>query len=174
MENLMTYEELASEYEVTVRAVKRWVADTNIEPVQVVQGTGGRPKVLFDKIQLDEALVALADLKHVEKLSDTGKIKFMIGHVELEGTSEQRDALRAYIDVLKLNLELKDDKIRMLDETIRDKELRLGKQSIQLGQQSRQYEQLLRMVPAERLSQEERDWLAAPTVSEFCRKFGIR
>jgi hypothetical protein len=58
---------------------------------------GGRPSGLYSG-GLVEVYLQKRDAQGLK--SEASKLKFMIGHIELEGTEEQRIAIRGYVDAL--------------------------------------------------------------------------
>jgi hypothetical protein len=102
-EKLMTVQQLAEKYEVSARTIRRWIADAELDAVELrLPVTGGKPIPLYSGSQMD-AHVQSRDAQGLK--SETSKLKFMIGHVELEGTEEQRIAIRGYIDGLHAQVE---------------------------------------------------------------------
>jgi transcriptional antiterminator len=99
----MTVQQLAEKYAVSTKTIRRWIADAELEPDElVIPKTGGHKVPLYSIDQVD----ANVHLKEVGELkSDTSKLKFMIGHVELEGTNEQRKAIRDYVDAIQHQLD---------------------------------------------------------------------
>lgn len=94
----MTIKELALSKEVSERTIRRYIIACELDPEGYASNMQGIQTPLYDKLKFDTAMSNLSDSQHFSKLSDESKLKFTIGHIELEGTSDQRDALRAYLD----------------------------------------------------------------------------
>jgi hypothetical protein len=101
MEDLMTNKELAVYYYVAERTIRRWIADADIEPEELRINPQGSKTPLYSQSKLD-TYVQLMDTESMK--ADATKLKFMIGHIELEGTIEQREGIRAFIDNLQKQL----------------------------------------------------------------------
>jgi uncharacterized protein YjcR len=100
MSDLMTVKQLAEKYAVSTKTIRRWIADAELEAVMV--STDSTHTNYYDQTRLDMHVQA-GDAEGLK--SDTSKLKFMIGHVELEGTNEQRKAIRDYVDAIQHQLD---------------------------------------------------------------------
>jgi transposase len=111
-EELMTVQQLAEKYNVSTKTIRRWIADAEIEPAElVIPKAGGHRIPLYSRDQVDTS-VHLIETKELK--SDTSKLKFMIGHIELEGTEQQRQSIREYIDNMQAQVE--ESKRLLLEE----------------------------------------------------------
>jgi predicted transcriptional regulator len=98
-EDLMTVAEIAEAKGTSERTIRRMIAEVDIDPEELkINQQGGRPTPYYKLSILDAALSDFKDSKLIEQTSDKTKVKFLIGHVELEGTEEQKKAIRAWID----------------------------------------------------------------------------
>jgi hypothetical protein len=102
---LMTVKDLANMQGVSERWIRMQIAELGIEPEvdnnmnYVVHKIGpGRPELFYDSDVFLQQIEKRSDLKVAKQLSDQGKLKFIIGHIELEGTAEERERIRLAID----------------------------------------------------------------------------
>jgi phenylalanyl-tRNA synthetase alpha subunit len=113
IEKLYTIAELAAYKNVSMRTIRQLIANLDIDPDDYVANTQGSKTPLYTLSKLELQSSSLQDIEAVQKLSDAGKLKFMIGSIELEGTVEQKAKIRAYIDS-------KDNEIKQLTSKLQD------------------------------------------------------
>jgi hypothetical protein len=101
---LMTIQELAIAFNVSDRTVRTWIAEIGLEPSELKLNTYGKPTGYYNRKSISD----YKDSGLIEQLSEKSKLKFMVGHIELEGTEEQRTAIRHYVDQLQLQLQHKE------------------------------------------------------------------
>jgi hypothetical protein len=165
---LMTVQQIAEKKGVTTRIVHKWIADCELEPEEIkLPGLeGGRPAGLYSLGVIEKAISITKDISLASQMSETGKAKFVIGTIELEGSPEQVQAMRAKLDEYHNAIEFHK---KEAERFLREKD-EMGRIAVQ---NNRAYSGVLRRLPRKELSEEEREWLARPTATEFMdKRFG--
>jgi hypothetical protein len=124
-----------------------------IEPAELKINTQGSKTPLYSLLSFLLQKETYTDKSHIEALSPKSKMKFLIGHVELEGTEEQRTAIRDMIDA-------KDARIKNLESEC-DSMMTIATEN------NREYERVLKRLPKSELTHEQRKWLSARWGSEY-------
>jgi hypothetical protein len=104
-DDLMTVAEIAEKKGVSTRWIRAQIADLELDPDGYKKNTGARDTPLYSLSVLEQESSKTQDSKLVSQLSEKSKMKFMIGHVELEGTPEQVQQVRMYIDDQRAQIE---------------------------------------------------------------------
>jgi ribonucleotide monophosphatase NagD (HAD superfamily) len=166
-QNLMTIAELAQSENVSTKTLRNWLAECEIDPTGFKKNLTGSDSPIYDVQSVKLKFQAFKDFRLANKMSDQGKLKFMIGHVELEGTSQQRDALRNYVDELYGHIEHQDKKILYLEEN----NARLAQERLDVEQiavnNANAARDLMCYIPDDKLTQEQLDHKYAPTFDEI-------
>jgi predicted transcriptional regulator len=159
-DKLVSVAEIAEKEGVSEKTVRYWMAEMVFEPEELRINPQGSRTPLYSWTKWELQLPIYREQKVIEKLSDSGKLKFMIGHIELEGTEEQVAAIRGYIDGLRLQLENKNEELKMITDS-RDhyEEMALSN--------AREYNRILKYVPEHLKTKQQRDWENAPSASSL-------
>jgi hypothetical protein len=183
VDDLLPVQMIATVKGVSQRWVRQQIADFALEPVELRETDAhGSKQAYYSLKELEAAVSGKKDMDAVSQMSDAGKTKFLIGHIELEGTPEQQQAIRLYVDQVRAEdralieaqtkqlVTMEKDLVRVQAENDRVWKERAREQDMH-GRNLKAYNMLLDRCPDSMLTEKEIEWKGRPSGSDWARFF---